>query len=180
MGVYTGISHGIEMEMQQLKQLLTDDDSAVSPVIGVILMVAITVILAAVIASFVLGLGDQGEPAPNPTVDSSVDGQELTVDFTGGDDFDASVATVQGQVDGGDVEFTLDASSANLDEVSAGDTVTFDVSSDEVQINGNTVSNANDGSAWSPSGSSSIDNWELEIVWNPSDQDSQIIYSDSS
>jgi len=40
-----------------LKQLYEDDD-AVSPVIGVILMVAITVILAAVIASFVLGLGN--------------------------------------------------------------------------------------------------------------------------
>ncbi|WP_436923804.1 type IV pilin [Halosimplex amylolyticum] len=42
----------------QLNQLFADDD-AVSPVIGVILMVAITVILAAVIATFVLGLGDQ-------------------------------------------------------------------------------------------------------------------------
>ena len=38
------------------KQLFTDD-SAVSPVIGVILMVAITVILAAVIGTFVLNLG---------------------------------------------------------------------------------------------------------------------------
>jgi flagellin-like protein len=42
----------------KLKQFFTDDD-AVSPVIGVILMVAITVILAAVIATFVLGLGDR-------------------------------------------------------------------------------------------------------------------------
>ena len=42
----------------ELKQLFNDDD-AVSPVIGVILMVAITVILAAVIATFVLGLGEQ-------------------------------------------------------------------------------------------------------------------------
>jgi len=33
-----------------------NDDRAVSPVIGVILMVAITVILAAVIGTFVLGL----------------------------------------------------------------------------------------------------------------------------
>ncbi|MDS0295388.1 type IV pilin N-terminal domain-containing protein [Halogeometricum luteum] len=40
----------------KLKQLFTDD-SAVSPVIGVILMVAITVILAAVIGTFVLNLG---------------------------------------------------------------------------------------------------------------------------
>jgi len=38
---------------------LFGDDRAVSPVIGVILMVAITVILAAVIGTFVLGLGDQ-------------------------------------------------------------------------------------------------------------------------
>jgi len=44
----------------EFKQLL-DDDQAVSPVIGVILMVAITVILAAVIGTFVLGLGDQVE-----------------------------------------------------------------------------------------------------------------------
>ncbi|OYR46375.1 type IV pilin [Halorubrum sp. Hd13] len=42
-----------------------DDDRAVSPVIGVILMVAITVILAAVIGTFVLGLGDSlGDSAP--------------------------------------------------------------------------------------------------------------------
>jgi len=38
---------------------LLNDEKAVSPVIGVILMVAITVILAAVIGTFVLGLGDQ-------------------------------------------------------------------------------------------------------------------------
>jgi len=41
-----------------LKSIFADDE-AVSPVIGVILMVAITVILAAVIGTFVLGLGDQ-------------------------------------------------------------------------------------------------------------------------
>ncbi|UVE50484.1 type IV pilin N-terminal domain-containing protein [Haloferax larsenii] len=47
-----------------VKELLADD-GAVSPVIGVILMVAITVILAAVIGTFVLGLGDQvSETAP--------------------------------------------------------------------------------------------------------------------
>jgi len=40
----------------QLTSLFTDDEG-VSPVIGVILMVAITVILAAVIGTFVLGLG---------------------------------------------------------------------------------------------------------------------------
>ncbi|MFB6139689.1 MAG: type IV pilin [Halosimplex sp.] len=55
----------------QLKRLL-DDDDAVSPVIGVILMVAITVILAAVIASFVLGLGNQtSQGAPTTTIGMS-------------------------------------------------------------------------------------------------------------
>jgi FlaG/FlaF family flagellin (archaellin) len=41
-----------------LKEFLHDSDDAVSSVIGVILMVAVTVILAAVIATFVLGIGD--------------------------------------------------------------------------------------------------------------------------
>lgn len=41
-----------------ITKLVKSDDRAVSPVIGVILMVAITVILAAVIGTFVLGLGD--------------------------------------------------------------------------------------------------------------------------
>lgn len=47
-----------------LKQLLRDDEQAVSPVISVILMVAITVILAAVIATFVLGMGDNIQEQP--------------------------------------------------------------------------------------------------------------------
>ncbi|MFB6297079.1 MAG: type IV pilin [Salinirussus sp.] len=41
-----------------LPRLLAEDD-AVSPVIGVVLMVAITVILAAVMATFVLSFGEQ-------------------------------------------------------------------------------------------------------------------------
>jgi flagellin-like protein len=45
-------------------------DRAVSPVIGVILMVAITVILAAVIGAFVLEIGDQQETAPSASFDA--------------------------------------------------------------------------------------------------------------
>ncbi|MGB9964051.1 type IV pilin [Halobacterium hubeiense] len=45
------------------------DDRGVSPVIGVILMVAITVILAAVIASFVLGFGDNVSESVQAGVD---------------------------------------------------------------------------------------------------------------
>jgi flagellin-like protein len=64
------------------------DDRAVSPVIGVILMVAITVILAAVIGTFVLGLGDQlGDTAPQASFTiENVDTTNSNVTFvkTGG------------------------------------------------------------------------------------------------
>ncbi|MBX0347049.1 type IV pilin [Haloarcula pellucida] len=67
-----------------LKQLINDDD-AVSPVIGVILMVAITVILAAVIASFVLGLGDQAQQTtPQASFAFDYDGDANTYSGTGG------------------------------------------------------------------------------------------------
>lgn len=60
-------------------------DRAVSPVIGVILMVAITVILAAVIGVFVLGLGDQiGDTAPSTTVTFEGDEENVTIRHTGG------------------------------------------------------------------------------------------------
>ena len=57
----------------------SDDERAVSPVIGVILMVAITVILAAVIATFVLDLGSGVQEDATAGVDISQDGDDVTV-----------------------------------------------------------------------------------------------------
>ena len=54
--------------MSKANQFL--DEDAVSPVIGVILMVAITVILAAVIAAFVFGMGPP-EQAPQSSLRAS-------------------------------------------------------------------------------------------------------------
>jgi flagellin-like protein len=51
---------------------------AVSPVIGVILMVAITVILAAVIGAFVISIGDRQETAPNTSFSSEQSVQYYT------------------------------------------------------------------------------------------------------
>ena len=84
-------------------QNLFKDDSAVSPVIGVILMVAITVILAAVIGAFVLNLGqgiqqtapqasfgfDYNESSPyNVTIThqngDSIEGNNLNATISGG------------------------------------------------------------------------------------------------
>lgn len=60
----------MRMETKQ-KQPDESTDRAVSPVIGVILMVAITVILAAVIAAFVLDLGQGQSSTVNAAVSIS-------------------------------------------------------------------------------------------------------------
>jgi flagellin-like protein len=83
----------------QIKQLFRDED-AVSPVIGVILMVAITVILAAVIGTFVLGLGDQVQSsAPNANFQFEYDdftgSGDMTVTHNGGQDVARSNIGVQ-------------------------------------------------------------------------------------
>lgn len=58
---------------------MIDDQRGVSPVIGVILMVAITVILAAVIGTFVLGLGDSLEQAPQAQIDAEDGGDSSPI-----------------------------------------------------------------------------------------------------
>jgi len=106
-----------------LKALFNDDD-AVSPVIGVILMVAITVILAAVIASFVLGLGDQAQQnAPQASFDWEYSSGQLTISHESGTTIDASSLSFTGT---GAPSGTWETESGTGDtQVSAGDTVSF-------------------------------------------------------
>ncbi|VVB87866.1 Uncharacterised protein [uncultured archaeon] len=65
------------------------NEEAVSPVIGVILMVAITVILAAVIAAFVFGLGGSQQAAPTASITASnnpdTPSADLKIQHKGGD-----------------------------------------------------------------------------------------------
>ncbi|PSP69506.1 type IV pilin [Halobacteriales archaeon QH_6_68_27] len=123
----------------ELKRLLTDDD-AVSPVIGVILMVAITVILAAVIATFVLGLGDQvSNTAPQASFSFDWDGQAgagsaetLTVRHSGGDSIQANRLYLRGDADNGDdtgKTWGNYGSPSDTSRVSAGNRATIDVGS---------------------------------------------------
>ena len=73
--------------------LFNSDDRAVSPVIGVILMVAITVILAAVIGTFVLGLGDSlgdSQPSAQLSVENSTSDTQVVLSHSGGDTIDLS------------------------------------------------------------------------------------------
>ncbi|WP_227132310.1 type IV pilin [Halorubellus salinus] len=71
----------------KVNNLFTDDE-AVSPVIGVILMVAITVILAAVIGAFVLGIGGSQETAPQASFQWNSDGTAIL--HNGGDKIDGT------------------------------------------------------------------------------------------
>lgn len=121
------------------KQLF-EEERAVSPVIGVILMVAITVILAAVIGTFVLGLGDQVQ---STTPQASFDFDQSTETFkdSTGADVEAETMTITHESGdtisesdlkttvGGDTAFNVD-DSENTDgvwdgtgDVSAGSSV---------------------------------------------------------
>jgi flagellin-like protein len=123
----------------QVRDLFSNDD-AVSPVIGVILMVAITVILAAVIGTFVLGLGDQvSSTNPQASFSFDYDNAVNNGDFSGQMDNDGNAGTLTITHDGGDginenrLSFTdggnsidtLDNSADinNGDEISAGTSI---------------------------------------------------------
>jgi len=78
--------------MKQKIKAMMEEDRGVSPVIGVILMVAITVILAAVIGTFVLGLGDSLQQTPQAQLDAELtnyndadDNDEVVINHNGGD-----------------------------------------------------------------------------------------------
>nr|WP_049990388.1 type IV pilin N-terminal domain-containing protein [Natrinema salifodinae] len=66
----------------QRKLVGSDDERAVSPVIGVILMVAITVILAAVIAAFVLDMGSSQSQNAQAGVSFDEESDVVTVSVT--------------------------------------------------------------------------------------------------
>src|SRR6056297_3476011 len=81
---------------------LSEDDGAVSPVIGVILMVAITVILAAVIGTFVLGLGSGQSANPQAGVSFDKDSSGITITVTSVDQADK----IEYKCDAGTTTFT--------------------------------------------------------------------------
>jgi len=122
----------------------TEGDRAVSPVIGIILMVAITVILAAVIGTFVLGLGDSvtGETAPQASWETA-DGpnSSVVVAHNGGDSVEAS-----------NLDVTIDDSPVPSENVS-------DPFSGTVSAGSETIVNVSDGE-------------EVQVIWNAPDSDS--------
>jgi flagellin-like protein len=106
----------------------TLSNRAVSPVIGVILMVAITVILAAVIGAFVLEIGDQQETAPNASFESE---ENMMLLRETSSDHTANLTVVSVTHSGGD---TLDVRQTHV--VTAGTEMAFQITADEPAATG--------------------------------------------
>jgi len=129
--------------MMNLKSAFESDDRAVSPVIGIILMVAITVILAAVIGSFVLGLGDSVQSAPQATFDyetsenASGAVENITITHQGGDSIDTARLQATGAVANGSapVEFQGNISGDDS-ELTAGEEIVIGTDGDAGNVIG--------------------------------------------
>jgi flagellin-like protein len=114
-----------------------EEENAVSPVIGVILMVAITVILAAVIGTFVLGLGDQvQQTSPNAQFSFDYDSSAVELEIThgGGDGIDSDQISFAGDITASTNTWTAVAGYASEETVTAGDSVTLTDSSSGVTL----------------------------------------------
>ncbi|MFC7080303.1 type IV pilin N-terminal domain-containing protein [Halorussus caseinilyticus] len=147
---------------------LFEDDGAVSPVIGVILMVAITVILAAVIGTFVLGLGDrvsQASPNSQFTFEYHTDNHGTNyanVTHDGGDGVESSQVNVS---IGGNTAYSPDGATSNFgtnatwsSKLTAGSTV-------EINDAGN-PSSIEDGDA-------------VKVIWKASGSDKTAVIGES-
>ncbi|QRV14716.1 type IV pilin [Haloterrigena salifodinae] len=112
----------MDLSKYRAKLVGNEEERAVSPVIGVILMVAITVILAAVIAAFVLDMGDSmGSGPTNAAVSSDVSNSDETVTLTVDEIGDAEKFEIRGE--GADAVGNL----SDSDLESTGDSVTLDI-----------------------------------------------------
>lgn len=101
------------------RDLNPEDPRGVSPVIGIVLMVAVTVILAAIVGSFVLDIGQSAEEdSPQASFQVSVDpaADEIELTHMGGDELrhDETIIIVESDgrtrfdaVDGGGAEAIL-------------------------------------------------------------------------
>ena len=142
------------------------EERAVSPVIGVILMVAITVILAAVIGAFVLGLGDDlgnnAGPQAQLSFDYDTEADELTITHNGGDLLE-NAALVGSGVDMQE-GYTVETGYDNPENfsLSAGNSVTF--AHEDGATEPNTLFNTNGGTVNVVVEDSVVGSYELDAI----------------
>jgi len=150
---------------------LIGDEKAVSPVIGVILMVAITVILAAVIGTFVLGLGDQvQQTTPQASFgfdttdvgDGTNNNDHVSITHESGDSIDSSNLKV---MVGGTTYFEDGSTTSNVDGTDV--TAPTDTWGSSTVNAGKTLELAENGNANEWSGET-----EVRVVFDSPDSDS--------
>lgn len=175
--------------MVKILSSVDGDSRAISPVIGVILLVAITVILAAGVGAFAFGFDDTQESAPSAAVESSASGQTVEFSISGGDSFDPDDVevkidvTVADTASGTEKETTLETglSSSNSKSVTVGsESVDVKYTSN---INGDEAS-AGDSFEVSLKGTSNDDieivGYNTTVVHENEDQSSSaVLYSDT-
>jgi len=98
--------------MKKMSTYGKGSEDAVSPVIGVILMVAITVILAAVIAAFVFGMAGNVSKTRSVAVTGQKQGSNIVVTNNGGPD-NADMKTWNVSIDGAHMGSATGASVGN-------------------------------------------------------------------
>ncbi|WP_135661484.1 type IV pilin [Halorhabdus rudnickae] len=145
------------------KEFLRSEDRGVSPVIGVILMVAITVILAAVIATFVMNMGPSEETQPSVQWEWNADSENVTLSHTGGDAATASQFLLETENNG---SATLDQFSGISEELTAGDKVVINATGTDGELYGTFSGTDVDANL----------NSEYTLIWeNPNSDQTQVI-----
>lgn len=130
------VNHRSNSRTMKSKQTEPEQERAVSPAIGSILMVTITVILAAVIAAFVLDMSDGVGQEAQAGIEVSSSGETVTANWISSgnaDNIDLSVEVVG--TDNSNVgndeldDYDIDPADGNLD--SSGDSESFVIAEDE-------------------------------------------------
>ncbi|MDD2340168.1 MAG: type IV pilin [Methanosarcina sp.] len=128
------------------KKLFRKDEKAVSPVIGVILMVAITVILAAAIGSSVFSKGT-AEAAPQANLNMKADGEAtggvgtVRIEHLGGDIINKDNIKITAYVGSTEKDYNIDWDTLNVGDVKTFTVGTTAGNSTSKQVNATEVVN---------------------------------------
>lgn len=130
-----------------LKNFFRSDDRAVSPVLGVALLIAITVILAGVVAFVVLGVDQNNAEAPSASLDFEQNGTDVVLSHTGGS------ALPAGEID------------VKIIEAAGGSATLADVDPTAVLTTGEEVVIANNAETGD----------KIRVVWNDPNSDREVL-----
>jgi len=163
-----------------IQKLFKNESRGVSPVIGVILMVAITVILAAVIGGFVLGLGDSLEQTPQAQLNvddasgdaTAVNDEQIAVfniNHDGGDSIPAGDYRVRVQAPGTSTFQTLLDQGSLSTFTHNGTTIEINDNSDPGEISVSDTVSINADNTGDTVDETVAGEWDVQIIHVPSD-----------